>query len=200
MSKPKLALKSFLFELLIVFIGVYGAFELNRYQQSSREAKVEINYLTAFMSELNNIRSHAVKQKEKVTGLIARHEAAAEAGTTPKLTPPNLYFYHGLLITQMGLSDDVFVQLSPGLATSLSGGYDFIQELITRIKDFNDLCNDRLISDSPIDFYDSQGQVKEAFGWYLKGLKTIENELNTLLSIIDDGAMPATEQLLQDLR
>ena len=200
MSKPKLAFKSFLFELLIVFIGVYGAFELNRYQQSARETKVEINYLTAFMSELNNIRSQTVSLKSKVTSLIARHEAAMEAGTTPKLTPPNLYFYHGLLITQIGLSDDVFVQLSPGLATSLSGGYDFIQKLITRIKDFNDLCNTRLISDRPLNFYDGDGKLKPSYSWYLKGLKTIDSELNTLLGVIEEGAIPATEQLLKELR
>ena len=199
MSKTKLALKSFFFELLIVFVGVYGAFELNRYQQNSREDKVEFNYLTAFLSELNNIRSHAVSLKEEVNGLIAKHETAAIGNSRPDLRPPNFYFYHGLLITQIGLSDDVFVQLSPGLATSLSGGYDFIQRLTTRIKDFNDLCNDRLISNTPINFYDSEGNIKESFSWYLKGLKTIEAELTTLLSIIDEGALPATKQLLEEL-
>lgn len=199
MKAPKFSIKSFLFELLIVFIGVYGAFELNNYQQNKREKKIEYNYLTSFMSELNNLRAQTVRTRKSIKTQVDTLEAAWARGETPDLETPNLYFYSALLITQIGLSDDLFVQLNAGLAVSLSGGYDFVQQLNVRVKDFNDLCNARLIADPKPQFYTRQGQLRPEYNWYLEGLKSLDEGLNTLIQIIDTGAKPGTQQLLEEL-
>lgn len=199
MAKTKASFGKFLLELFIVFIGVYGAFELNRYQENKRERKIKLNYLVSFKSELVSIRSQTVQVKKQIEGIIKDFETKYAAGERPALQPPALYYNSALLITQIGLSDDVFVQLDPSLASSLSGGYDIVQRTGIRIKDFNDLCNEQLISHEPIEFYDRQGKLKPQYDWYMKNLKNLEARLGMLIEIIDTGAMPGTDLLLKEL-
>ena len=199
MSKSKNVLRTFFFELVIIFIGVYGAFELNRYQENKRQHKIQLNYLSSFRSELGSIRAAVGQTKAQVDGLIKRMEEGIAAGEEPTLVLPNLYFLKALLITQIGLSDDVFVQLDPGLAVSLSGGYDMVQTTSLRIKDFNNLCSNKLVSDSPLQFYDRQSQLRPEYNWYMEGLRDIQQRLTIILQVIDEGAMPGTDQLLNAL-
>ncbi|MCE7991270.1 MAG: hypothetical protein HEP71_04785 [Roseivirga sp.] len=199
MAGKKGSVGKFLVELFIVFIGVYGAFELNRYQENNRERKIKLNYLVSFKSELVSIRSQTSQVKTQIGDIIQDFETKYAAGERPALQPPELYYNSALLITQIGLSDDVFVQLDPSLASSLSGGYDIVQRTGIRMKDFNDLCNRQLISNEPIEFYDRQGKLKPQYNWYLDGLKNLEARLGILINIIDTGAMPGTDQLLKEL-
>ncbi len=199
MADKKGAIGKFLIELLIVFIGVYGAFELNRYQEGNRERKIKRNYLISFKSELVGVRGQTRDLREKISSIVKDFEEQYAAGERPALHPPEIYFGSALLITQIGLTDDVFVQLDPSLASSLSGGYDLVQRTREQVKDFNDLCNAKLVSKAPPEFYDRQGKLKPEYDWYLAGLKDLEAKLASLVTIIDEGAMPGTNQLLEEL-
>lgn len=199
MAEKKGAIGRFLIELLIVFIGVYGAFELNRYQENNREKRIKINYLVSFKSELVGIRSQTSQLQSRINSIVTNFETEYAAGNQPDLIRPGLYFSSALLITQIGLSDDVFVQLDPSLASSLSGGYDLVQRTSLRIRDFNNLCNEKLVSEEPLQFYNRQGKLKPQYNWYISGLKDLEGRLASLIAIIDEGAMPGTNQLLEEL-
>lgn len=192
-------MSKFFFELFIVFIGVYGAFELNSLQESNRADKIKIDYMKSFRSELAFVRSHIINLQDRTNKLLNEFKADLDSGKRPILKPLSAYLTSQLLITQAGLNEDIFLQLNPGLASSLSGGYDNIKAATKWIDSFNDICNRNLISTEPIDFYNRQGELKPEFNWYLEGLQITSNYLRQILSDIDEGAMPATEALIKSL-
>jgi hypothetical protein len=189
----------FVFELVIVFVGVYGAFALNAYQQSQREKTIKLNYFQSFKSEVESLYVQSKGLKAYIDTITTRTENAIARNERPNLKRPKIQLSSALLITRAGLSDDMFVQISPGLAASLSGGYDNTQRVIAMIKEFNDLCNSNLVSKDPIEFYYKSGQLKPEFDWYLNDLKELSFALNGLMRMTGDQALPAIIQILEDL-
>ena len=182
-----------------MFVGVYGAFELNRYQQNQRENKIEENYFKSFYSELNKLTYDIQKTKESIDEAIDTFEAALANGQKPDLKPVNLRFYASMLITKAGFNDDVFTQLSPDLAASLSGGYDNVMVAMREVDNFNATCDRILISTEPINFYERNGQLKPEFDWYLLGLKRLQSRFKILSTMMNDGAKPAVDRIIKEL-
>lgn len=197
MAFKKTSVFKLIAELLIVFVGVYGAFELNRYQEANREDHIKESYFNSFMSELVKLSSDIRNTQNAINGRVTNFEAALENGEKPDLKAVNLFFDAPMLITKAGFNDDVFTQLDPGLASSLSGGYDNVRAVSERVKSFNDICNKQLISNDPIAFYDRQGKLKPQFDWYLKGLKNLKAYMENLSQMINEGAIPATKELIE---
>lgn len=188
----------FILELFIVFVGVYGAFELNRYQQNQREDKIRQSYFISFKSELVKLSYDIKAVQDVLDNRISNLETSLKNKDRIPLKPLNLHFDAAMLITRAGFNDDVFMQLDPGLASSLSGGYDHVRNTSEQIRAFNETCNRILISTEPISFYDSKGNLKSQFDWYLQGLKSLRKQIEFLANMINNGAMPATEKLIKD--
>lgn len=197
MAKERSGVLRFIAELLIVFVGVYGAFELNRYQQSNRETDIRHSYFGSFRSELVKLSSDIRVAQRILNREITAFEEALEKGEKPSPKPIDLFFEAPMLITIAGFNDDVFTQLDPGLAASLSGGYDNVQTVSNRVKRFNQICDRLLISNTPIDFYDRNGQLRPQFDWYLRDLKNLQTYLSNLDGMISGGALPAVDSLLK---
>jgi hypothetical protein len=72
-------------ELLLVFVGVYGAFSLNNFQQHQQETKRRDQILAALeqkvSEELESVRSQGAKQKQDA----AEFQRALNAGEMPPL-------------------------------------------------------------------------------------------------------------------
>lgn len=198
MTSKKTGVFKLIAELLIVFVGVYGAFELNRYQEAQRDNEIKESYFNSFMSELVKLSSDIRNTKNVLDRRITNFEKALGEGEQPRLTPIDLFFEAPMLITKAGFNDDVFIQLNPGLASSLSGGYDNVKIVSERVRSFNDICDSQLISSEPIIFYDKKGNLKPQFDWYLKGLKNLQSYTENLSQMINNGAIPATKQLIED--
>ncbi len=198
MAKQRNGLLKIVAELLIVFVGVYGAFELNRYQQSQREEKIREAYFKSFKSELNKLAYDIRLTQKAIDQGIVEFETSIENGERRRLTPLEFSFDAPMLITKAGFNDDVFTQLNEGLAASLSGGYDNVQLVSQKIKRFNDLCDRQFISNTPISFYDSRGNLKPEFDWYLEELKNLQKYMQNLNKMISEGAIPAVDKLLLD--
>lgn len=197
MAKQKKLPLSFIAELLVVFVGVYGAFELDRYQEERKSKKIQEEYFKSFYSELDTYHVHIDNLRKEVGNKISAFKTALENGERPKPEPLNLYMSRALMITQAGLSDDIFIQLASGLASSLSGGFDNVQNVSRMIDDFNQICNRQLVSNEPISFYNSNGTLKPQFHWYLEGLERIKSSLDGLGVMIEEGAIPATKRLVE---
>ncbi len=199
MKPPKQNFKSFLFELIIVFVGVYGAFELNRYQEHQREEKIKLNYFNSFQSELVKLSYDIHAIQKLINKKIHDLDSALASGGQPKLEPLRIYFGAQMLITKAGFNDDVFTQMSSELSSSLSGGYDHVQAVSQLTNEFNQACMIHLLSNEPIAFYDSQGKLKPQFDWYLKGLRDLKFYFDRLDGMISQGAIPATKTVLEEL-
>lgn len=198
MAKQKTGLLKFIAELLIVFVGVYGAFELNRYQESNRETKIREAYFGSFKSELNKLSFDIKNTQSVIDRAISEFEASLSRGEKQPPKPLGLYFEAPMLITRAGFNEDVFTQLDPGLSASLSGGYDNVQAVSQKVRSFNEICNRQLISNDPIEFYDRNGNLKPQFDWYLSGLTKLQGYMNNLSQMINEGAIPAVDKLMAE--
>lgn len=200
MAKPKVSIGKFLLELFIVFIGVYGAFELNRYQEGLREERIKESYFKSFRSELSELSGKIRRSIKLIDSRIAEIDSATAKGQRFNPRPLNLYFDPQMLITRAGFNDDVFTQLGAGLSTSLSGGFDNVRTVSQMSSDFNTKCNSHLLGTSPESFHDKQGNLKPEFQWYVNDLKNLQRNFGILREMIDDQAMPATLQIVESLR
>ncbi|MBO3700799.1 hypothetical protein [Roseivirga sp. E12] len=197
MAKQRTSLIKFIAELLIVFVGVYGAFELNRYQETKRETKIRERYFSSFSSELNKLSFDISNTQKTIDKALTNFQTAIENGEKPTPKPLNIIFEAPMLITRAGFNDDVFIQLDASLAASLSGGYDNVQLVIKQIERFNQLCDRQLISNTPITFYDRQANLKPEFHWYQNELSHLQGYMRNLDKMINEGAIPAVKKLIE---
>jgi len=199
MKLPKPSFKSFFFELIIVFVGVYGAFELNRFQESQRDDRIKINYFNSFNSELVKLSADIQVGQGIINDQLAYLDSAMAAGSKPKLKPLLIYLEAQMLITKAGFNDDVFTQMRSDLAASLSGGYDHVQLVSKMTDNFNEACRMHLIDNEVIEFYDRKGKLKPQFEWYLTDLRNLKFYYDRLYGMISNGAIPATKVVLDEL-
>lgn len=186
----------FLFELIIVFIGVYGAFELNSYQQGLREDKIRKNYFISFKSELTKLISNIQHAESEIDAEL--NTIAVSANSENSFLPLYIDFIESLLITQAGFNDDVFVQLDPGLASSLVGGYDQVKLLENKIAQYHNHTS-TLLGLKLSDLYDRSGTLKAEYGWYLKELNQLKKHLSQLGTMMQSQALPAVDKIIEDL-
>ena len=199
MANKKNWIGRLLLELITIFVGVYLAFELNRYQDGQRSNEIKFNYFKSFQSELSKLGAEIRLRNREIETAIESFEKGIQNGQKPTPKPLNLYFSAEMLITEAGFNDDVFMQLDPGLASSLSGGYDYVRLVERRISDFNQICNRMLILNTTLEFYDSGGNLKPEYDWYLLGLKETKEYLETLSKMIIEQATPAVQNLVENL-
>lgn len=197
-KERKLSFGRFIFELFIVFIGVYGAFELNRYQEAQREQKIREKYFVTFRSELikliGSIRSADKAAIEELEEIKNYNDSLKNQAFYPK----TIIFNESLLITQAGLNADVFVQLSPDLAASLIGGFDYVKSLELLINDFNGITKDRLYGLKWGDLFDRNNHLKSEFLWYQNQLELISDNLVRVGNMMEYQAGPFVDQIIAD--
>jgi len=195
----KLNIPSFLFELVIVFIGVYGAFELNNYQQGQRELKIRENYFISFQSELSKLIFDMKEVKKLVDEELGQLDTYDASNGNQAFIPIYLSFQESLLITQAGFNDDVFVQLDPSLASSLTGGYDFVKMLQAGVDNYNQAASSNLYGLVWSDLMDRNGQLKPQFQWYRNNLNLIRINFENVISMMSNQALPAVQEIIDDL-
>lgn len=187
-------------ELITIFIGVYLAFELNRYQEGRRAEQLKINYFTSFRSEIRKTGTEITYTSERVKKIIKEFNDDLAAGKMPALKPVNLHLNSAMLITKAGFNDDVFIELNSNLASSLSGGYDNVKTVGRHIEYFNEICNRNLISSEIINFYNRDGSLKPQYDWYLEGLIYLDRLLDNLSEQINKQAIPYTENMVLEMQ
>ena len=192
------SISRFIFELFIVFIGVYGAFELNRYQQNQREHKIRENYFISFKSELDKLIADIKNASEVVDLELSRLADYSDSLQDKAFKPAYISFREALLITQAGFNDDIFVQLDPSLASSLIGGYDYVKNIENMVDLFNEISSDKLSGLMWKDLYDSNGELKPDFFWYRSKLKVLQVNFSDIGGMMQNGALPAVENIIKN--
>lgn len=196
--EKRFSIGRFIFELFIVFIGVYGAFELNRYQQNQRESKIRENYFVSFSAELKKIVSDIRNAQETIDTELSELAAYTDSIAEKPFIPAFIGFKQALLITQAGFNDDVFVQLDPGLASSLTGGYDYIKNIENMVDLFNETAASKLSGLTLKDLFDGSGEIKKEFAWYESKLLSLKANFSDIGSMLQNDAVPAVNAIIQE--
>ncbi len=196
MKKNKLSVGRFLFELFIVFIGVYGAFELNNLQQRNREQKIKENYFISFGAELEQLTGSIRSTERALSREIKELEQYSDTLRSQPFYPLTISFKESLLITQAGFNSDVFVQLSRDLASSLTGGYDFVKSLEEKTARFNMLGQSKLLGLTWGDLFDNRGVLKTEYQWYQRELNILKANFNRVGNMMKNDAQPFVDQVI----
>lgn len=192
----------FFVELIVVFIGVFSAFQLNDFRDRQRNDDIKINYYKSFQEELLFISKYNLEIRDSIQSIIAFYETGIDQGTRPGLEYVTDFNMIGEApIVESAFSDEHFTSIGSYLLVNISFGNNHFGWLKERVDEYNRRVKDLLYNQNTTtnSFYDSEGKLKPEFQWYLKELKAIIVLINELERQIHEGAIPATNQLIESL-
>ena len=196
--EKRFSISRFIFELFIVFIGVYGAFELNNYQQKQRENTIRQNYFITFSSELRKLISDINNAEKTTSSELERLSNYHDSLANTAYRPAYINFKQSMLITQAGFNDDVFVQLDPSLASSLTGGYDYVKSMESMVDLFNETSATKLSGLLWKDLFNRNGELKTEYDWYASKLRLLNANFNFIGNMMQSQAVPAVEAIIEE--
>lgn len=175
-----------LLEMIIVFIGVYGAFYLTTLREEEIDRRNQVNYYKTFLLNLEDLQKSAVAIRGEVDSLLFEQES----------TPPSeirlvraIDFTNNMLIVRSGFESDNFTTIGKDYLASLDRGSNLISMIEKRANILEEETRYFLIYGS--------GKENEFRAWYIEELKTLSGLLSALESTIVNGAVPETNTIIR---
>jgi len=165
------------FELLVIFIGVYAAFAVESHQRE-KEARVRRQQLeAALLREIQGITKNTRSASAGVGRLLAAYDSAWSAGGTPALQPmiePVRYQTHMWEATLeaggVDLMDISTVYRLSEFYNALNAGFEQLEQL-RRLSETTILPQ---LEDGAASFYNpATGRLRPQYMWYTAGLKNL---------------------------
>ena len=178
--------KFLLFEFVVVFIGIYGAFYLTTLREEQIDRRNQVNYYETFMLNLEYLYTNAEAVKGVVDATLNEHKENPEA----KLEViRQIDFTNNMLIVRSGFEAENFTTIGKDYLASLDRGSNLISLIDKRTNILEEETRHFLI-------YDNGNE--EAFRiWYLSELQYLSSLLDALMSTIRDGAVPETREIIR---
>lgn len=198
----RLSWKRLLSELLVVFIGVYGAFMLNNYREERHAEQVRLTYFNSFKAELVSIRNFTKTLAATSDTLHSRYQRAIEKGERlPLAVHQELYYPVNMLVIRSAFNEQHFEAIGSKYVEKISNGANIISLLQQRLDLFQDKSRDLLLQTGgdPALLYTEEGTLKPAYQWYLQDLAFLSSLSSQLLVVIDKEAIPDIERLIKEL-
>lgn len=178
--------KFLLLEMIIVFIGVYGAFYLTTLREEQIDRRNQVNYYKTFLLNLEDLQKSAVTIRAEVDSLLSEQESI----------PPSeirlvraIDFTNNMLIVRSGFESDNFTTIGKDYLASLDRGSNLISMIEKRANILEEETRYFLIYGS--------GKENEFRAWYIEELKTLSGLLSALESTIVNGAVPETNTIIK---
>ncbi|MCB0278390.1 MAG: hypothetical protein KDD94_02755 [Calditrichaeota bacterium] len=187
-------------ELIAVFIGVYGAFELNTIQEDRRKHEIKQNYYKSFTLELQGIDAIAKQQLATIDTILKIYTLAISNKEFLTLRYyPELDFTVNMPIVKSAFISTHFENIDPNFLRNISFGSNHLTLLEKRMDRYVMNCQ-RLLYNNQVSshqFYQTNGQLKPEFAWYLEDLKILRLMFVRLVQIIEKGALPDVKKLIE---
>ena len=189
------------FELLIVFAGVYGAFVVSDFQDQQRAKRARIAFLQTFREDLVRMdRQMVIPRMQVLDSLIVFYESAMAAGKKPELKfHPTIDFTSTMLVVRAAFNSDYLENIEREHIVSISQGSNLITLIEKKSDVFQNECRRWFHGPSYTndDFYDRSGRLKPGMQWYLDDMKELRHLLQILDIAIMQGAVKSTDHLLK---
>ena len=160
-------------ELLVVFIGVYAAFALSRYE-TRREAMERRRQLqSALVREIEDLSSNTRRVAQQLPVQLAQFDSAVRAGGRPTLQPwiePVRVQTHMWEATLQSSALELF---DIPTVFSLSQFYNELNAGFEQLAQLRELSESVLIPNlerGSAEFYQSDGKLRPKYQWYREGL------------------------------
>lgn len=177
-----------IFEFIVVFIGIYGAFYLTTLREEQIERRNQVNYYKTFMLNLEYLYINAEMVKEKVDTQIDIHKTDQEAEIE---LLRDIDFTNNMLIVRSGFEAENFTTIGQDYLASLDRGSNLISLIEKRANILEEETRKYLI----------YGEIreKEFRSWYIEELETLSVLLSQLQQTIIKGAVPETKNIIQQM-
>ena len=188
----------FLLELLVVFVGVFAAFQLNDYQQHRKDQQAKIKYYKTFRHELQLISGDIRNLRDTINSIVDSYEKEISQGNRPPLVIHSGLFFQGkAFVVESAFNDAHFTTLGQEFIVSISRGANLFYWIKDHLNEYQGRVKD-LLYNTPYrngQFYEGSG-LRPEYQWYLDELKMISKLIGELIASIEEGAIPATDRLI----
>jgi len=179
-------------EFVTVFFGVMGAFLVNDWQADKQELRNKVTYFEAFIGDIKHLQ-YQVGQLESVISDIQKN---ANGNVDFKVTPnPNLRLKTNDYLIQSAFQNENFTAIGTQYLNNLSFGSNVISEIKDRVDNVRERSREYYLS-----VRKDEEEVKRFKEWYLNELSDIKILLNQLNEIIEQGALPGTQSILERIK
>lgn len=189
-------------ELLVVFIGVYGAFMLNSYREERHARQVRLNYFNSFKAELISISNFTRNLSATTDTLHNRYQQAIAKEERPLLrVHSEIHYPVNMFIIRSAFNEEHFEAIGSKYVVNISNGSNIISLLQQRVDLFQDKSRDLMLhtGGDPAKLYNADGSLKEAYQWYLQDLAFLSQVARQLLRVMEEEAVPDIESLIKEL-
>ena len=176
------------FEFIVVFVGIYGAFYLTTLREEQIDRRNQVNYYETFMLNLDYLYLNADAVKKVVDAELESHlqNPVAEFETIRQID-----FTNNMLIVRSGFEAENFTTIGKDYLASLDQGSNLISLIEKRAN---------ILEDETREFLIYKKGDEEAFRkWYIEELETLSGLLEELMSTIKDGAIPETKEIIRQI-
>ncbi|CAN5302321.1 hypothetical protein BH10PSE2_BH10PSE2_19720 [soil metagenome] len=168
----------FLFEIVIVFVGVTAAFAVDSYRQDAEDAAYRHSMVAALVPTLEDLIRHNAEFDSEVSGKLAAFNAALSHGEHPALPifreqnseRPPTRAWDGIVSTGAAKT------LKPALFFDLALFYTRQESFGERYVRYNDFTETRVyaLGPDPAALYASDGRLKPEFAAHVDRLRDLK--------------------------
>lgn len=182
--------KFLLFEFIVVFVGIYGAFYLTTLREEQIDRRNQVNYYETFMLNLEYLYSNAEAVKKIVDAKIDEHQENPDAEFE---IIRQIDFTNNMLIVRSGFEAENFTTIGKDYLASLDRGSNLISLIDKRANIVEEETRHFLI-------YGDDENEETFRAWHVKELQHLSGLLNTLMSTIKEGAVPETREIIRQIK
>ena len=183
-------------ELLIVFIGVYLAFQLNNYKEETENQRIRNNYYKVLSNEFEYTAQN-IKQVADQLELFASRLDAKEKPQLSKLQ--RLDLSDNMYVLKSAFNSGYFENIDQKYINNIGRGANHLDKVSTLLTNYNNKIQNVLIANSFENsiFYDEDGTLKSNYFWVKEELDYIIYYLKMLEKVIVEEAIPDTKSLIE---
>lgn len=184
-------------ELGVVFIGVYAAFAISRYEARKDAAQRRRQVQTALVREIRDLTSHTRRVAEQLPIQLANFDSAVASGRRPALQPwiepirVQTHMWNATL--QSGALDLLDIPMVYGLSNfynELNAGF----EQLAQLRSLSETVLIPNLDRGPDEFYAPDGRaLRPKYLWYRSGLGHLES-LAKKITLLGDSLVAVLER------
>ncbi len=183
-------------ELLIVFIGVYLAFQLNNYKEETENQRIRNNYYKVLSNEFE----YTAQNIKQVADQLEAFSSRLDAKEKPQLSKlQRLDLSDNMYVLKSAFNSGYFENIDQKYINNIGRGANHLDKVSTLLTNYNNKIQNVLIANSFENsiFYDEDGTLKSNYFWVKEELDYIIYYLKMLEKVIVEEAIPDTKSLIE---
>ena len=191
----------YVFELFVVFLGVYLAFLFTDFQEASRERDIRVQHYESLVLELQVLVQSLRVEEEKLIAHMKVVDDIAQ-GKRPKIPPSNLLFVYPGSLRDAAFNSRHFEALDSEIVNQIIQGSRGLQWLEKSIESFNDKSHALLplLANEEDCCYGEDGQLLDHWQWYPQLVQEIHQMIQIASIGIVERAIPDLQENIGRMR